>query len=43
MRLEREYIFHKLNITRYKDFSEGRVETKKGTLSEGVPEKDAWT
>ena len=35
--------FPQLNMTRHKDFFEGRVKTEKGTLSEGVPEKDTWT
>ena len=39
-RREREYIFHKINMTGHKYFFEGRVNTEKGTLSEGVPEKD---
>ena len=33
-RREQEYIFHKLDMTRHKDFFEGRVKTEKGTLSE---------
>ena len=30
-------------MTGHKDFFEGRVKTKKGTISEGIPEKDTWT
>ena len=32
--------FHKLDMTGHKDTFEGRVKTEKGTLSEGVTEKD---
>ena len=37
---EREDMFHKLDMTRNKDFFQVRVKIEKGPLSEGVIEKD---
>ena len=35
--------FHKLHMTRHKDFVEDKVKTEKNTLREGVTKKDART